>query len=103
MAEHRTSTVLLCGQAWAGLLDQIADQVVSPVDAHQHRCVHCQAALAELTDLWRPVHDLAASPVSTPADLVDRVMAGLRGSAPRRPPFPARGLEVPVVGPRDLA
>lgn len=68
-------TRLPCGVAYGDLLAQVADHT-EPVDVHhQATCPHCRATLAELTELWGPVHELAAEDVRAPRDLLASVMA----------------------------
>jgi uncharacterized alkaline shock family protein YloU len=74
MADDR----LPCGKPVGDLLAQVADRTPPPDPAHQRACPHCRAALAELEDLWSPVHDLAAEDVRAPAGLLQAVMAQIR-------------------------
>ena len=69
---------LPCGHSVADLLDQIAEDQPARDPDHQRTCAHCRAALAELSDLWAPVHALAAERVRAPDDLLHAVMAGVR-------------------------
>ncbi len=65
---------LSCGRRVDETLEQVAEGRAEVLDGHQRTCPHCQAALRELSALWRPVRDLAAAPVLVPPDLVERVM-----------------------------
>lgn len=74
MTQPDREATLPCGTD----LDDLTLQVVErtpPVDPeHQASCTHCRAALAELRELWSPVHALVDEPVTAPADLVRRVL-----------------------------
>jgi uncharacterized alkaline shock family protein YloU len=72
------SVTLPCGAEVDLLLEQIADGRGADPDDHQRHCVHCQAAIAELTSLWEPVTELAGSPVPAPPGLVAAVMSQIR-------------------------
>lgn len=69
---------LPCGVHVDQLLAQVADHAPANNAAHQQGCPHCRAALAELTDLWGPVAELAAEDVRAPAGLLQEVMAQVR-------------------------
>jgi uncharacterized alkaline shock family protein YloU len=69
---------LPCGTDVDLLLEQVADGRDADRDAHQQQCVHCQAALSELTALWAPVAELAAAPVPAPPGLTAAVMSQIR-------------------------
>jgi uncharacterized alkaline shock family protein YloU len=69
---------LPCGADVDLLLEQAAQGRGADWDAHQHLCVHCQAALGEFIVLWGPVAELAAAPVSAPPGLVATVMSQVR-------------------------
>ncbi|WP_168202629.1 Asp23/Gls24 family envelope stress response protein [Georgenia wutianyii] len=74
MAESR----LACGASYDALLNQVAERT-EPVDPdHQRACPHCRAALAELSALWAPVHELVDTDVRAPSDLLTAVMAQVR-------------------------
>ncbi|MCW2540133.1 MAG: hypothetical protein JWN95_1858 [Frankiales bacterium] len=60
---------LPCGADPDELLQQAADGRGDELNAHQAECVHCQAALRELTRIWDPVRAKAAEPVTVPAAL----------------------------------
>jgi uncharacterized alkaline shock family protein YloU len=69
---------LPCGADVDLLLEQVAQSRGADRDAHQEQCVHCRAALGELTAVWAPVTDLAAAPVPAPPGLVAAVMSQVR-------------------------
>jgi uncharacterized alkaline shock family protein YloU len=69
---------LPCGADVDLLLEQAAQGRGADRDAHQQRCVHCQAALGEFTALWEPVTEIAAAPVSVPPGLAAAVMSQVR-------------------------
>jgi uncharacterized alkaline shock family protein YloU len=71
-------TPLPCGADVDLLLEQAAQGRGADWDAHQQHCVHCQAALGELTASWQPVAELAAAPVPLPPGLVAAVMSQVR-------------------------
>ena len=67
---------LACGADVDPLLEQAADG--GQLNAHQRDCVHCRAAIGELTALWDPVRELAATPVPAPAELTATVLRRIR-------------------------
>lgn len=69
---------LPCGADVDALLEQVAESPAGPLTPHEAGCVHCQAALAEFVQLWRPVAAAAAERVQAPAALVERVVARVR-------------------------
>jgi uncharacterized alkaline shock family protein YloU len=73
-----SSATLPCGADVDLLLEQVADGRAADLDAHQRECVHCRAAIAEFTAVWRPVTELAASPVPAPPGLTAAVMSQIR-------------------------
>lgn len=73
-----STATLPCGADVDLLLEQVADGHAYDQDDHQRECVHCQAAIGELTDLWGPVTALAASPVPAPPGLIAAVMSRVR-------------------------
>lgn len=73
-----TEPRLACGTSYDELLNQVADRAAPTDPDHQRACPHCRAALAELSTLWAPVHDLADTDVRAPADLLTAVMAQVR-------------------------
>jgi len=76
-----TSATLPCGAEVDVLLEQVADGGAADLDAHQNECVHCQAAIAELTAIWEPVARLASTPVPGPPALTAAVMSHIRALA----------------------
>ena len=72
-----SAAALPCGADVDPLLEQVADGHAE-LDAHQRECVHCQAAIIEFTALWRPVTELAASPLAGPPGLAAAVMNQIR-------------------------
>jgi uncharacterized alkaline shock family protein YloU len=74
----RGDHLLPCGASLDAFLAQVADRRPPRDPEHQRTCPHCRAALAELEQLWGPVHELADEPVKAPADLLATVMARIR-------------------------
>src|ERR1700730_9810240 len=72
------AAALPCGPDVDLLLEQVASGHGADRDAHQRQCVHCQAALTELSVLWAPVDELAAEPVTAPPGLTAAVMSRIR-------------------------
>ena len=72
------AATLPCGADIDLLLEQVADGRGADRTVHQQQCVHCQAALSELSVLWAPVADLAAAPVPAPPGLTAVVMSQIR-------------------------
>jgi hypothetical protein len=60
---------LPCGADLDALVAQVADGVPGDLD-HQATCPHCQAALAQLNELWELVGRLARERVEAP-DRID--------------------------------
>jgi uncharacterized alkaline shock family protein YloU len=83
-AERQTIGFLLnaatlpCGAEMDVLFEQVADGRATELDDHQQDCVHCQAALGELSILWAPVAEQAAAPVAAPPGLTAAVMSQIR-------------------------
>jgi hypothetical protein len=65
---------LPCGTDLDALVAQVADGAPGDL-AHQAGCPHCQAALAELEELWSLVGRLAAERVEAP-ERIDAVVLG---------------------------
>jgi hypothetical protein len=65
---------LPCGADLNDLVAQVADGVPGDL-AHQAGCPHCQAALAQLDELWSLVGRLARERVEVP-ERVDAVVLG---------------------------
>ncbi len=70
-----------CGTDPEALLTQVAEGHAGDRDAHQVRCTHCQAALAEYVRLWAPFDELTATPVHAPPSLFGEALAAIRESA----------------------
>ena len=68
-AEVDGSRVLACGARVDDLLEQVADGDGARRSAHQGDCVHCQAALTELSELWTPMLELADEQVTVPVNI----------------------------------
>lgn len=71
--EHRA--LLPCGTELEALTIQVVERTPPDDPEHQVGCPFCRAALAELHELWSPVHALVEEEVSAPPDLVQRVLA----------------------------
>ena len=65
---------LPCGTDLDALVAQVADGVQGDL-AHQATCPHCQAALAQLSELWELVDRLARERVEAP-ERIDAVAMG---------------------------
>ncbi len=65
---------LPCGADLDALVAQVADGVQGDL-AHQATCPHCQAALAQLNELWELVDRLARERVEAP-ERIDLVVMG---------------------------
>lgn len=74
-----STATLACGADVDLLFEQVAAGRAADLTDHQRECVHCQAAIGELSDLWAPVTELAATPVPVPPGLTAAVMSGIRG------------------------
>ena len=74
------AVALPCGTHIDLLLEQVAEGHGADRDTHQQQCVHCQAALGELTTLWAPIADQAATPVCAPPGLAAAVMNQIRSA-----------------------
>jgi uncharacterized alkaline shock family protein YloU len=72
------SATMPCGAEMDLLFEQVADGHAAELDDHQRDCVYCQAALGELSLLWAPVAERAASPVAAPPGLTAAVMNQIR-------------------------
>lgn len=70
---------LSCGADIDELIEQVADGRGNQRTGHQHSCPHCQAALAEFSELWAPIHQLASEPVPVPEAVLDRILRQVRG------------------------
>ena len=72
------AATLACGAEMDVLFEQVADGHAAGLNDHQRDCVHCQAALGELSVLWAPVAERAATPVPAPPGLTAAVMSQIR-------------------------
>ena len=72
------AATLPCGAEMDVLFEQVADGHAADLDGHQRDCLHCQAALGELSVLWAPVAERAAVPVAAPPGLTAAVMSQIR-------------------------
>jgi uncharacterized alkaline shock family protein YloU len=72
------AVTLPCGAEMDLLFEQVADGHAVDLDDHQRDCVHCQAALGELSVLWAPVAEQATAPVAAPPGLTAAVMSRIR-------------------------
>jgi len=66
---------LACGRDAARVWE---DAETGRLDAHEHRCPHCQAVAADAVVLHASTAELAAEPIEPPPALVDRVMSMVR-------------------------
>jgi len=66
---------LACGRDAAAVWE---DAETGRLDAHAHRCPHCQAVAADAAALHASTVELAAEPIEPPPALVDRVMSMVR-------------------------
>ena len=75
MAVNPADDRLTCGRYAGQLWDSLRQ---GTPDEHSRSCPHCQAALAEIRPVAEAVSQLAAGPVSPPADLAANVMNAIR-------------------------
>lgn len=75
MAVNPADDRLPCGHYAGQLWDSLRQ---GTPDTHSRSCPHCQAALAEIRPVAEAVSQLAAEPVSPPADLAANVMNAIR-------------------------
>jgi uncharacterized alkaline shock family protein YloU len=78
MAVDEETIRLECGVEVASLADQVAEDVPPAHPRHQATCRHCQTALAELSELWDEVRELARQDVAMPERMVRAVLEGAR-------------------------
>jgi uncharacterized alkaline shock family protein YloU len=71
---------LTCGRRVEDVLAQVAAGRGGDRDAHQRRCPHCHAALAEYERLWAPLAELAAEKPSAPDSIVENALRRIRGA-----------------------
>jgi uncharacterized alkaline shock family protein YloU len=69
-----TSQRLACGASIDDILEQVAHGRDHDLSEHQQHCIHCQAALRDLSGLWAPVREYASQPVPVPQRLADAVI-----------------------------
>jgi len=69
---------LACGADVDTLLEQVADGHARQLTDHQRDCVYCRAAIGELSALWGPVRELAATPVPLPPGLTEAIISRIR-------------------------
>lgn len=69
---------------------QVVDQIPPARTEHQARCPHCRAALADLSEAWAPVAQLAAKQPSPPAACSNRCWPKVRQTS--RGPDPWYGM-----------
>jgi uncharacterized alkaline shock family protein YloU len=72
---------LACGASADDLLAQVAEGRADECTAHQRRCTHCQATLAEYDRAWAPVRELAAENVHAPGAILEAALRRIRGAA----------------------
>ncbi|MEJ7567360.1 MAG: Asp23/Gls24 family envelope stress response protein [Gaiellaceae bacterium] len=81
---------LACGRELARLVDQVADGLPPAEPEHQRTCLHCQAALGELEDLWGQVRALAREEIVAPERIVSSVIRRIHeglAATPREVPL----------------
>src|SRR5918998_3338744 len=71
---------LTCGRQVDDVVAQIAAGHGGDRDAHQQKCPHCHAALAEYERLWAPLTALAAEKPSAPDSIVENALRRIRGA-----------------------
>ena len=87
IASHNT---LPCGAPLDEIYAQVVDQIPPARPEHQARCPHCRAALADLSEAWAPVAQLAAKQITAPSSLLESVLAKVRQTS--RDPDPWYGM-----------
>jgi hypothetical protein len=75
MAVNPADDKLPCGHHAGQLWDSLSE---GTPQIHSRSCPHCQAALAEIRPVAEAIRQLAAEPVSPPADLAANVMNAIR-------------------------
>ena len=71
---------LTCGRRVEDVLAQVAAGRSGDRDAHQQKCPHCHAALAEYERLWAPLTELAAEKPRAPDSIVENALRRIRGA-----------------------
>jgi len=69
---------LPCGVPLDEIYAQVVDQTPPARPEHQAHCPHCRAALADLSEAWAPVAQLAATQIAAPSSLLESVLAKVR-------------------------
>ena len=69
---------LPCGVPLDEIYAQVVDQTPPARPEHQAHCPHCRAALADLSEAWAPVAQLAAKQITAPSSLLESVLAKVR-------------------------
>jgi uncharacterized alkaline shock family protein YloU len=77
MTSTRWNT-LPCGRHPEHLLQLVADSARIHPRAHEATCPYCQAALAELGELWHPVREWATEDVELPRALLAGIITRVR-------------------------
>jgi hypothetical protein len=75
MNRARDLPPLACGRSLDPLVAQVADGTEPRDPGHQAACPHCQAALAQLRELWSLAGRLARERVDAP-ERIDAVVLG---------------------------
>ena len=69
---------LPCGVPLEEIYAQVVEHTPPAHPEHQARCPHCRAALADLSEAWAPVAQLAAKQITAPSSLLESVLARVR-------------------------
>jgi hypothetical protein len=69
---------LPCGVPLDEIYAQVVEQTPPARREHQARCPHCRAALADLSEAWALVAQLAAKQITAPSSLLESVLAKVR-------------------------
>jgi uncharacterized alkaline shock family protein YloU len=78
MTDIAYPNTLPCGVPLDEIYAQVVDQTPPARPEHQARCPHCRAALADLSEAWAPVAQLAAKQITAPSSLLESVLAKVR-------------------------
>lgn len=90
MTDIASPNTLPCGAPLNEIYAQVVDQIPPARPEHQARCPHCRAALADLSEAWAPVAQLAAKQITAPSSLLESVLAKVRQTS--RDPDPWYGM-----------
>ena len=90
MTDIASPNTLPCGAPLNEIYAQVVDQIPPARPEHQARCRHCRAALADLSEAWAPVAQLAAKQITAPSSLLESVLAKVRQTS--RDPDPWYGM-----------